>query len=223
MTDKIILAGKQHVLEPLIPLIITTNLLLTELRLVQESRLKTGSRKGHPIVNFYFSTTTEQHKQGIKYLSGEFSFRLMNYTKNSILPSHALPFAQKIAAKFAKPPFVWRKGKVMATYNNWDKGIALQILCLNSSEGRRVIDSILEVAGIGFEGECLQFNNNSAPDIAYPVNPGNEIVFGESVEEENRRREVDVTFRYATLGLGKSKVVPLVDLTGKHGIPLVDV
>lgn len=218
MSDRIVLAGKQHVLESMIPLVITTNLLLTELRLFNESKITRPRFRGHPQITLHFRTLKEQHQQGIKPGKGEISFRVMEATINDLSLTELKLYADRINQKFANPPFVWKKGKVMVPYGDLDRGIDLRILAKNLAEGRRVIDQVCEVLGVPFEAEFLGNNSAASPELRYPENPGKEIILGESVDKPVYRPEVDVTFRYATVNLGGKTAKPIVDLTGKLGL-----
>lgn len=116
---------------------------------------------------------------------GEFSFRLMNDDPKTITLARLQAIATKIKEKFNN--FVWRKGKVMCSYTDWDKGYQFQILAIDGVEGKRVIDQALEIQGHSFEAEYYNVNTNWSPTTRYPVLPDKTLVAGESVREDRQR------------------------------------
>ncbi len=220
MPNRIVLAGKQQLLETIVPLIIQANELLVELRLLNESKLPPPRRSGTPKITLYFASLKEQAVNG-KRGTGEISFRLMESTPKSILKREALLYAERVRSKFATPPFIWRKGKIMRSYTDWDRGVQFQVLCLNEAEGDRLIHQMLEMLRVPFEVEYLSNHSAAVPSIAYPDNPGKEIVLEEPVESLVRRPVIDVTYRYTILDCGLKQEV-LHDLTGKMGPALLE-
>ena len=216
---KIVIAGKQKILESMLPLLIQLNRMLVEVREIQQSNLAPPRRTGKPMIKLHFQSLPHQRVEGRKGY-GQISFRVMESTPATMLPAESLRYAQRIMQKMGTPPFVWKKGKRMVSYTDWDAGLQLQILSLNDTEGEKVVRQVLDTTGTRFERELLGFGGSAQPEQRYSEKPGKEIVLGESVNSLHRRPNIDVTFRYATLDVGMKHVL-LVDLTGDMGVPLV--
>jgi hypothetical protein len=221
--SKIVIAGKQALLEVMIPLLIQINLLLVELRQLQQSKLTPPRRKGIPKITLHFKSLKKQVKDG-KTGYGQISFRLMeNSHPSQVSLQEATLYAQSISSQFGgSTPFVWHKGKIMCSYTDWDRGLQFQVLAVDGTEGRRVVKQVLDVLRVRFDPEFFNRILNESPDTAYPKIPEKRIILGETVRDVERRPIIDVTFRYATLDLGSDRQTLLCDLSGNMGTPLVD-
>lgn len=174
-----------------------------------------SQRKYRPHVQLYFSQDALSVQKGDDPITGYISWRLMSETSSSITRTEVERLANRIKTEFGTGKgFVWRKGKKMVTYTDWDRGLQLQILSRTESEGERVIKKVLDVAGVTFDAKRCNLNKNKAEDSRYPSTKRRENILGETVELPRERPEVDVTFRYATLSLhGTKKPVHLYDKT----------
>ena len=174
-----------------------------------------AQRKFKPHVHLYFSQNALDVQKGDDPITGSISWRIMNESSSSISRSEVERLANKIKTEFGSGNgFVWRKGKKMVSYTDWDRGLQLQILSRDENEGERVIKKVLDVAGVTFEAKRCNLNKNKAEDSRYPSAKQRENILGESVELPRERPEVNVTFRYATLSLhGRKKPVHLYDKT----------
>lgn len=174
-----------------------------------------------PQVTLYFLQSSLDYPSNKNPVTGTISFRLMDETSTSITNNRIKQIANLIKTHFGgSTPFIWKKGKLMVPYNNWEEGIAWQILSLNATQGERVIKQLLKVQGSAFESRFMNINTSAAPAQKYPQNPGNQKILGESIPKPRQRPVADVVFRYATLSIhGRAKPIHLYDRTNT----LVDV
>ncbi len=177
--------------------------------------------KFKPQVCLYFQQSSLDYPSNSNPVTGTISFRLMDQTSTSITRTKVIQIANLVKTHFGGPtPFIWKKGKIMVTYTNWEEGIAWQILSLNPTEGQRVIKQLLKVQGSTFDDKFMNINENASPLEKYPNNPGNQSILGESTKKPKQRPVANVLFRYATLSIhGKARPEHLYDTTNR----LVDV
>ncbi len=173
--------------------------------------------KFKPQVCLYFQQSALDYPSNGNPVTGIISFRLMDQTSNSLTQSKMTQIANLVKTHFGgSTPFVWKKGRVMVTYNNWEEGIAWQILSLNPTEGERVIKQLLKVQGSTFDDKYMNVNENASPLERYPTNPGNQSILGKSTKKPRQRPIGNVVFRYATLSIhGKSRPEHLYDTTNR--------
>lgn len=176
-----------------------------------------------PQITLYFNNKGYDPKQKQELVEGEIAFRLMNETSTTITKAELERYANKIKTLFAgSTPFVWHKGKTMATYTDLDKGYKLQLLVTNEAEAKRIIEQVLDIQGHTPDWEKLNIKVNAESNERYPNNPGNQTILGKSREKPSYRPRVDVKFRYATCqihGLGRG--INLIDTTYTRGNSLV--
>ena len=142
----------------------------------------------------------------------EISFRLMNYTPQTIDQAVALGVAEKIEGVFAAGTgFSWMKGIVKVVYRNLSEGLFLQIFAESAGEGQRVVEAVLEVSGHAFEQQHFSFVTR---EVTYPAVPSQIEVYGKSVKGVRKRPTTRVRFRKAELHVyGLHKPIILVDRT----------
>lgn len=88
----------------------------------------------------------------------------------------------------------------------------MQILCRDKTEGKRVVEQVLDIKGDSPNWEYLNLVTNDQPMNKYPTIPEREVVLGESRRMPRSRPIADVRFRYARLQLpGTGAIVNLVD------------
>ncbi|NJN13604.1 MAG: hypothetical protein HC815_39205 [Richelia sp. RM1_1_1] len=174
-----------------------------------------AQRKFRPQVHLYFAQDAVDVFRGEDPVIGTISWRIMDETSETITRSKVEIIANRIKSEFgAGTGFVWRKGKEMVTYTDWDRGLQLQILSRSSSEGQQVIRKVLDAAGTSFRPERMNVNKNQAENSRYPATPQRENILGESVELPRERPNADVRFRYATMTLhGLKRPIHLYDKT----------
>jgi hypothetical protein len=164
----------------------------------------------------YFLEPQDDVADGYAPVDGRISVRVMAHTSSTINEAIATTYANKIRARFAVGGgFTWRKGKAMFSYNDWDKGYALQLLVRNEAEGRRITEEVLDIQNDAPDWACAAYKESLEPAEAYPTVPGLESVYGRSRRLPRRRPIADVVFQYASLYVhGLENPITLVDRTG---------
>ncbi len=231
MVDKIILAGKQAELEALIPQIIAIKQMLDQFQSSQENRLDpvAPERALKPMVLLHFLQDTNKVQEEYRPIEGEISFRLMDVSFSSSSPDgqvagmpQVIALAKKIKSLFAKPPYVWKKGKEMVSYTNWEQGYQLQVACFDKTAGKALIEQVLDIRGRAPDWENANHITSEAPNKKYPAIPDKQIILGQSVRMPRQRPVADVIFRRASLHVHGLKPIILVDLSGRAVDPVVE-
>lgn len=140
--------------------------------------------------------------------TGEITFRLMHETGATYSRTKAEEMARDVKREFGNPIFVWEKGAYYYYYRDFERGYDLRLLVKSKTEGERVTRAVLAIQGHSFSDDNCDYTENTR---AYPMNPGNQIIYGQSVPKPVKRPRVEVRFRYAQLLLhGRLKVINLV-------------
>ena len=146
--------------------------------------------------------------------TAEISFRLMHETGQTLNPEKALTWATRIKEMFmAGSGFTWEKGKELVLYDDFDNGFSFQVYASSRSEGSRVIERVVELAGGTVQTSLFRTKNldNSEPEIPEFIE-----VYGQEVREQRRYPITRVHFVRATLHIPKYKIpITLIDRTGK--------
>jgi hypothetical protein len=168
-------------------------------------------RRNKPIITLFFREDAEDADAGYQRIKGEISFRLMNQTNTTISESEAKAYGRKIKTAFAAGNgFVWKRGKVMCSYTDWEKGYQLQLLARNAAEGKRVVEQVLDIQSHTPDWEYFQVKENDQPSQAFPTVPPRATILNKSKKLPRRRPIADVRYQYATLklfGVGKAVVI----------------
>ncbi|MEM6353588.1 MAG: hypothetical protein AAF766_22790 [Cyanobacteria bacterium P01_D01_bin.14] len=173
-------------------------------------------RRTRPKIRLYFLEDANDVEPGYAPVDGQISFRIMNHTPETITPAIAQTYAQRIRANFETGGgFVWKKGRNMYSYSDWDKGYQLQLLSRSEAEARRIVDAVLGVQNHTPEWSYFNEKINAEPASAFPTIPEIDRAYGEQRRQPRRRPVADVRFQYASLEvLGVANPVILVDRTG---------
>lgn len=182
-------------------------------------------RKFQPQIFLDFIEDSSDVADGFVAVRGEISFRVMNQTSESLSNADLIVYANRIKASFAaNNGFVWKKGKSMVSYIDRAKGYQLQLLCRSETEGKRVVEQILDIQNHTPDWKYLNVSENSEAALAYPTIPKNLTILGKVRKEPRRRPIADVRFTYAVIHLqGLGNGVILVDRINKYRNPLVKV
>lgn len=174
------------------------------------------SRRFKPQIQFYFQEDLSDIEFGYAPVTGELSFRLMQYDSDTITPPIAEAFATRIRTNFAVGGgYLWRRGRGMLSYTDKRKGYQLQIYCRNEGAGRELVDRVLDVGLETPDWDKANYSENLAESTAYPVVPPSERIYGQIRRMPRRRPIATVRFQYALLHVwGLQHPIPLVDRTG---------
>lgn len=228
--QRIILRGRQEYLKPLITEILALNQILKHKDIgtvyAYNDDLESVKRVGKPKVTLFFLEDTNFNKvvapdntaKGKRRQEGVIRFRLMNESTSTFSKANAQSIARKVKEIFgANGGYVWKKGKTLYSYNDWELGYQFQLLCRSETEAKRIINSVLSIQM--HTPQWFRFNKIENDDelTTYPENPGNQTVMGESMPKPKLRPLVDVRFRYAYVKLdGLREPINLFDRTGQR-------
>lgn len=182
-------------------------------------------RKFQPQIFLHFLEDSSDIEEGYAAVTGEISFRIMNQTSESLSKSELTSYANRIKTAFAtNNGFIWKKGKSMVSYIDRSKGYQLQLLCRNETEGRRVIEQVLDVQQHTPDWKYMNVSENVEATAAYPTIPKTITILGKVRKEPRRRPIADVRFTYAAIHLqGVPNAIVLVDRIKKYRNALVAV
>lgn len=181
-------------------------------------------RKFRPQISLFFLEDIADVDPDYSAVAGEISFRLMNYTTETITPAIAETFANRVRLAFgnAGSGYIWRKGKDMASYTDWSKGYQLQLLTRSKSEAREIISNVLDIQNDTPDWKKMNYSENEEPLEAYPTVPELDQIYGELRREARRRPIANCRFQYALLHIhGVPNPVILYDRTGIYPTSLV--
>jgi hypothetical protein len=221
----LVLVGKPDQLKPALTTILAIAQLLDELREYKTPPAYKPKRANKASIRLHFKESKSSYiKAGRNYpYRGEISFRLMDVDPKMITETMLQNATRKIIDLFAKPPFQWHKGKEMSSYTYWEDGYQLQLLVKDYTEGKRVVEQVLDIRGKSPDWEYMSHEKNSAPQVAYKDTPKQVTILGKSVEQPVERPVVTVQFDYADIYIpGLRKPIILCDLSGRRE-PLVQI
>lgn len=209
---------------------VARQLLFTELRdrltngdIGETTKSGTVIRRGHPQIFLFFKEDLADVEPGYEPVKGNIGFRLMN-ENIGVSKAQLTTYATRIKARFnGAVEQIWRKGKVMACYADWEKGYQLQLLCRDKTDAKGLIEKILDIQNHSPDWENLTINENDAPSTAYPTLPPTDLILGETRRLPRRRPIADVRFQWAIARIGSAGVSQvLVDRSGRFSDTLVD-
>jgi hypothetical protein len=180
-------------------------------------------RKFKPQVMLYFLEDAADVDAEFAPVTAEVSFRLMNETEESLSMADLTTLGNKIKTAFATGSgFVWRKGKVQASYSDPPRGYHLRLLCRDEAEAKRVIEQVLDIQSHTPDWQFLNVSKNEQPTDAYPTLPDRKTILGKSRRMPRKRPIANVRFQYAVLNVwGIPNPICLVDRSGHFANPIV--
>lgn len=181
------------------------------------------ARKFKPQIMLYFQEDIQDVEPGYAPVTGEVSFRLMDYESDTLNPAIAATYAQRINSNFAiGGGFVWRKGREMCTYTDQSRGYKLQILCRDDQYARDLVDRVLDVQNHTPDWSKFNHITNANPAERFPTIPPTDRIYGEQRRRPRQRPVADCRFQFATLNIhGLVNPQPLVDRTGLYPSAIV--
>lgn len=143
----------------------------------------------------------------------ETSFRVMTKSDD---PQSPLPkidkadlraYAQRIKELFATPSLVvWERGpKVLSYKNRWQGFDGQWLLCASEAAGRALLTRLLAIQEAELDTSKIRLS--VAPDeaAAFPANPPDIVVLGETVKQDVERPAIEAVFSRAEIKLSKLK------------------
>lgn len=150
----------------------------------------------------------------LRRATAEISFRLMNETSATINQSKARAIAVKIQELFAlEGGWTFQKGTTKVVYRDLHHGVYFQLFVEGEGEGQRVIERVLELAGLPFDEHLVTVASSRQ---SFPRVPGQQEIYGKERRKPRKRPVARVRFYRAELTVwGLSKAIVLVDRLGK--------
>ena len=180
-------------------------------------------RKFKPQIRLYFQEDFNDVEPGYAPVTGEITFRLMDSSIETLTESQAERLANKVKTAFGSGNrFVWKKGKIMCSYTDRERGYQLQLLCRSKAEGRRLIEQVLDIQNDTPDWKFLNVSENEEPTASFPTIPPHKTIIGKSRRLPRARPMADVRFQHAVLHLwGLPNPIVLVDYSRTYHHPLV--
>lgn len=181
------------------------------------------TRKFKPQVTLYFQEDIADTDPGFSPVTGQITFRLMEYESGNINQAIAQTLANRIETNFGiGGGYLWRKGRLMCTYTDNERGYKLQILARTETDARDLIDRVLDLQTHAPDWEKLNISENQNAAAAYPTIPQNDFIYGSSRRLPRKRPVADVRFQASYLNIwGLTNPVTLYDRTGLYPSALV--
>jgi hypothetical protein len=168
--------------------------------------------KGQPRIKLIFLSADGSESEA--------SLRIMSHTDDPKIPLPQITkvdlqrYATKIKELFATPElFIWEKGAEVLTYKNRWQGFDGQWwLCKNQSAGVALLTKLVGIAGLTLDTSKIRLSKATDEATAFPLNPPDVVVLGESIKQERQRPVIDTVFNRAEIHLSKlRKPIPLVE------------
>lgn len=177
-------------------------------------------RQGRPQLYTYFVEDESEVEPGYDPIRSTISMRLMDRTELSLSRADLNKYTTKINEVFGRQGGkLWKRGKDMATYTDWERGYQLQLLVRSRTDGEALIKDFLALQNAPFIKKKYFYNENQDTVNAYPTNPGEEIVLGKKIKKARKRPITQIRFESAWISLGSlRKPIYLIDLTGDNKI-----
>ncbi|MEG4294219.1 hypothetical protein Q5692_35695 [Microcoleus sp. C2C3] len=175
-------------------------------------------RQGRPQLYVYFTEDESDVEPGYNPIRSEISMRLMDQTETSLTRADLNRYATKIQNVFgSQGGKIWKRGKDMASYTDWERGYQLQLLVRSKSDGEELIKNFLSIQDAPFAKKKYFYNENQDWLNAYPTNPGEEIILGKEIKKARKRPITQIRFESAWLSLGSvRRPIYLIDLSGRN-------
>ncbi|MEM6837683.1 MAG: hypothetical protein AAF609_12605 [Cyanobacteria bacterium P01_C01_bin.120] len=181
------------------------------------------TRKFKPQVTLYFQEDIGDVEPSFSPVTGQITFRLMTYEGGNLNPAIAQTLANRIETNFGVGGgYLWRKGRLMATYTDNERGYKLQIYARTEGDARDLIDRVLDIQTHTPNWENLNISENQNAAAAYPTLPPNDVIYGSSRRLPRKRPVASVRFQASYLNIwGLTNPVTLYDRTGLYPSALV--
>lgn len=174
-----------------------------------------------PQVTLFFREDSADVEDGYAPITAELSFRLRSADEN-ITPAEAQLLANKIRNEFATGAgYRWRKGRMLLSYTDIEKGYLLNVYAASESEGREVIRKIMSIQGDTLNDDNLKFNQLASTP---PTVPPTRLIYGKSRRLPRKRPVGWVRFTWAEMHVwGVQNAIVLVDRSGRRRTALIAV
>ncbi|MEG4133244.1 hypothetical protein QUA41_30595 [Microcoleus sp. Pol11C1] len=177
-------------------------------------------RKGKPQLYIYFTEDEQDVEIGYKPIRSQISMRLMDETESTLTRANLNQYTTRIQSIFGQQGGkIWKRGKDMASYGDWNAGYQLQLLVRSKADGEELIKQFLAIQNVPFVKKKYFYNENQDPVNAYPTIPGEEIILGKAVKKARNRPIAEIRFQSAWISLPSiRKPIYLIDASGENKI-----
>lgn len=189
-----------------------------------EKYVPTRLRRYKPQIKLYFLEDIADVDTGYSRLDGTITFRLMGETSETITKSDLTTYATRVKNLFGiGSGYVWKKGKIMYSYSDWEKGYQLQMLCRNITDAKNLVEKVLDIQNHTPDWKYLNIEENAEPIERYPTIPHTKTILGKPVKDSRERPICEVRFKegmYKIPGLKNWRC--LYDRTGSRKNPILE-
>jgi hypothetical protein len=174
-----------------------------------------------PQVTLFFKEDLADVEEGYAPLTAELSFRLKTSDEN-ITPAEAQVLANKIRAEFATGPgYRWRKGRILLTYQDKEKGYLFQVYAASENEGKEVMRKVMSIQNDTLDEDLVKINQLASTP---PTVPPMRFIYGKSRRLPRKRPVGWVRFVWAEMHVwGVQNAIVLVDRSGRRRSALIAV
>lgn len=174
-----------------------------------------------PQVTLFFKEDLADVEEGYAPLTAELSFRLRS-TDENITPAEAQLLANKIRTEFATGGgYRWRKGRMLLTYQDKEKGYLFQVYAVNEAEGKDVMRKVMSIQNDTLDEDLLKINQLASTP---PTVPPMKLIYGKTRRLPRKRPVGWVRFIWAEMHVwGVQEAIVLVDRSGRRRSALIAV
>ena len=175
-----------------------------------------------PQITLFFKEKEGSVEEGYSPLRSQVSIRIPNKTHETISKSELISYGNKIKFSFGgATPYYFKRGKVCVHYHDKAEGFRFLLFVFSKSEGKDVINKVLDLVGKTPNWEYLSSSENDDPVSAYPIIPPTKIIAGETRKMPRKRPVGNVYFQYATAevyGVPRPIVLYAISTLFKHAL-----
>lgn len=172
------------------------------------------SFKGLPKINIWFYESRETRDPNYLPMRARLGFRIIGKTERHDLVDRGETSLDKLTAadvrtcaarifeQFGRPtPHRWHKGKESFSYRHKSAGLETWGFCYAKSDGLALVQKLTAAAGVPFIPKYFRHTVTEGATEAFPANPPDEKIMGETVKGSRLRPSGFVYFHGATLQL----------------------
>lgn len=180
-------------------------------------------RRGKPQIVLFFQEDFQDVEPDYAPVTGKITFRIMEKTQ-SLTEAKLREIANKVKSIFRpQSAQIWKKGKIYCTYSDWAEGYQLQLLVRDATEGKSLVNRVLQIKGDTPNWTYFNTIENSSPTEAFPTLPSREMILSENRRLPRRRPIASVRFQYALVQINALPLpIVLIDRSGHFSNPLID-
>jgi hypothetical protein len=171
-----------------------------------------------PQIHLIFAQNFRDAEENESPVISELKIRWRSQTETTITTAELNTLAQKIKTLFGSGTgFTWQRGKAMFTYADKEKFYNVQLLVSNATEGKRIVEQLLDIQGDTPDWSKSSYKVNEEPLEAFPTVPPRKTILGKSRKQPRKRPICSIRFRSALLHIHSfPNPIALYDKTGYY-------